>query len=330
MKKIITLLTVTLLCLGHQTADATSSSPGCDPCPGAVWNAPVTTTFTFSLPSKPGCTYKGYVKYRTRNCNGMTQIDVLPRPVFEDLSGGNPNCVLHCINGGELHKIVYNHILNLLGTGATVINVEESPCYYVGEITVPPGAEVCYGMTPGTRKWIYMPCDINGCCYSELTPVGSTTYYKNVIQSTTCPTTPYTPPSAEIEWECDILGGGTAKFIVPFTPDMPIICQHTCMSGYAKPAKPSNVLEMTEEAFANLHIFPNPVNDELHISFSAQAGDDITVQLIDVTGRLVTEKQLHSIGGNQEVVIDTKLLTPGTYSVKVIYPGGQLMTKVVK
>jgi hypothetical protein len=111
---------------------------------------------------------------------------------------------------------------------------------------------------------------------------------------------------------------------------MPIICQHTCMSGYAKPAKPSNVLEMTEEAFANLHIFPNPVNDELHISFSAQAGDDITVQLIDVTGRLVTEKQLHSIGGNQEVVIDTKLLTPGTYGVKVIYPGGQLMTKVVK
>lgn len=330
MKKIITLLTATLLCMGQMPASATSSSPGCDPCPGAVWNAPVTTTFIFSLPSMPWCNYKGYVKYRTRNCNGMTQIDVLPRPIFEDLNGGNPNCALHCINGGELHKIVYNHILNLLGTGTTVINVEESPCYYVGEITVPPGAEVCYGMTPGTKKWVYMPCDINGCCYSELTPVGGTTYYKNVIQSTACPTTPYTPVSTEIEWECDILGGGIARFIVPFTPDLPIVCQHTCMTGYAKPAKPSNVTEIAAGVFSNLHIFPNPLADELHVSFTAPAGNDITVQLIDITGRLVTERQIQSVDGNQEIVIDTRTLAPGTYGVKVIYPGGQLTTKVVK
>lgn len=328
MKKIIAALTIAVLCMGANPATAVSTV--CDPCPGAVWNAPVTTTFVFSLPSMPWCNYTAYVKYRTRTCNGITQIDVLPRPVFEDMSGGDPNCTLHCIHTNELHKIVYNHLLNLLGTGATVVNVEESPCYYVGEITVPPGAEVCYGMIPGTKKWIYMPCDINGCCYSELTPVAGNTYYKNVIQSTTCPAIPYTPVSAEIEWECDILGGGSASFIVPFTPDMPIVCQHTCMSGYAKPGKPNSVLEITEEAFSNLRIFPNPVADELHISFTTPAGNNITVQLIDITGRLLTEKQVQSVDGNQEIVIDTKALTPGTYGLKVIYPGGQLTTKVVK
>lgn len=260
----------------------------------------------------------------------MVQIDVLPRPIFEDLNGGNPNCALHCINGGELHKIVYNHLLNLLGSGATVISVEESPCYYVGQITVPPGAEVCYGMTPGTTKWVYMPCDNNGCCYSELTPVGSTTYYKNVIQSTPCPATPYTPVSTEIEWECDILGGGTAKFIVSFTPDIPIVCQLTCYTGYAKPGKPNDVKTVAAAGFSNLNIFPNPVADELHISFTAAAGDEITVQLTDIAGRLIADRQLESAGGRQEVIIDTKTLVPGAYALKIVYPGGQVMTKVVK
>lgn len=330
MKKIITFFSLLLLAVSIAVSDVRAQNP-CDPCPLVPWNAPLTTTFTFSIPSKPGCLYKAYVKYRTRTCNGMTQIEVMPRPVFEDLNGGNPGCAINCINGGELHKIVYNQILNLIGGGATVISVEESPCYYTGTITVPPGAEVCFGMTPGTTKWVYMPCDVSGCCYSQLTPFGTFTYYKNVIQSTPCPTTPYTPVSTEIEWACDIVGGGVARFVVPFTPDMPIVCQQTCYTGFAKPGKEATAIQATlNKSFSNLHIFPNPVLDELHVNFTAEGGKNITIQLIDIAGKLIAEKQLVSAGGNQEVVLDTKALPSGSYGLKVTYPDGQVMTKIVK
>lgn len=299
----------------------------CDPCPGAAWGAATTSTFTFSIPAYPGCMYAGYIKYRTRTCLGKTQVQIIGRPVFEQLTAGS-GCSLHCHDAPKLKKAVYNHLFTLLG-GGPILKVEESPCHYVGTIVVPPGAEICYGFTPGNTVYVTMPCDNNGCCYSELTPSGGT-FYQNVIQSTPCPPTPYTPPSAEIEWECDILGGGSAKFTVAFTPDTPIVCEMTCFSGYAKPGKTTGIVEMSEDNLSNLDIYPNPATDVLHISFSAKAGNEVSVELIDITGKVITTKEIVSTQGRQTIDIDMKPLASGTYGLRIIHKDGHVMTKVVK
>ena len=333
MKKMIVLCSLLVLSMLFAVTPKALAQPSCDPCPGVSWSSPTISTFTFSLAARPGCLYKGYVKYRTRICGGKVQVEILPRPVFEDLNGGNPSCALHCIDAPKLERAVYDHIFGLLGTGAPIIKVQESPCYYTAEITVPAGAEVCYGMTPGTTRWITIPCDDNGCCYSELTPIAGGGYNQSVISSTPCPAAPPTvPPGTTIEWECDILGGGSASFTVGITPVAPLTCEMTCYDGIAKPGKTTSVGELEEGSLNiyNLNIYPNPVDHELHISFDTRKTMDVTVEMFDVTGKTLIQQKHNAQPGKQTINLNTQTLPSGTYGVRVVHEDGQVTTTVVK
>lgn len=298
----------------------------CDTCT-STWSTASTTTFTFSLSSMPWCTYKAYIKYRTRICNGYTQIDMISH-VIEDLNPAGSGCALHCIHTRELRKVMYNHLLNLLGAGATVVVSEPSPCYYVGWIEVPPGADVCYGFTPGNRAYVTVPCDENGCCYKELTPVGTTTYYQTVINSTPCPPTPFQPPSITIEWACDILGGGSASFNVVFHPDTPIVCQMTCADGYPKPTGIQNMNE--GKTISSLNVYPNPVGDKMNVRFYSSKSVDLSIDILDVAGRVVTHQPHSAAVGMQQLTIDTHSIPNGVYNLRVSDGETEQVVKIVK
>lgn len=302
----------------------------CDTCTSA-WSSNVTSTFNFSLPSKPGCLYKAYVTYRTRTCNGNLQYEIVSH-VFEDLNPIGSGCDLNCPDAAELDRVLNRHVLNLIGSaGATIIKALPSPCYYTGKIIVPPGAEVCMGMTPGTQRTVLVPCDLNGCCYTELTVVGPNQYYQQVITSTSCPTTPVIPPSATIQWSCDILGGGSATFTAIFIPDMPLVCQMLCNTGFFKGASSTGVDKFGIGDFASFKVFPNPFVNAIELSFEAnKAKEEITVELFDITGKKVSSKREISLVGKQVIALDAKDIPSGTYLCKFSFGKELITTKLIK
>lgn len=323
---------------------AQSSVPGCDPCPGP-WGASITSRFTFTLPGHPGCTYVAYVTYHTRPCLGKLQYEITSH-VFEDPNPAGSGCDLHCVvDGRDLDKLLNAHVINLVAAAGTpVIKITPSPCYYLGTIVVPPGAEVCFGMTPGSTRYVLMPCDNFGCCYSELTamyvgppvvgpPPAPNTYYQNVIMSTPCPPTPMVPPSTTIEWSCDILGGGVATFTVSFTPEMPIVCQDMCYSGLAKRGTTGVRKEplLGVGDIAAYQVFPNPFKDHFEVSFeAAKANLDLSVEVFDISGKLVLSQRGKTIAGKQLIAIDAHELAAGTYLCRFTCGTEKIVTKLSK
>lgn len=314
MKWTIRLLPIMLAFVLMSYSNKAFAQP-CDTCT-SVWSANTTTTVTFSIPSMPWCTYKAYIVYRTRICNGYTQIDMVSH-VLEDLNPAGSGCDLHCIHTPALRKAMYNHLLTTVGAGigTTVVVAEPSPCYYLGTIDIPAGADICFGFTPGNKLYVTVPCDDNGCCYKELTPVGSSTYYQTVINSTPCPPTPYTPPSATIEWACDILGGGFATFNARFYPDTPIVCQITCVDGYAKPTNIKNVGE--DKTISALQAYPNPIGDEVNVRFYASKQVEISIDILDIAGKVIKHRTYKTSTGMQQVPIGTMSLPSGVYTLRV-------------
>lgn len=326
MKWTIKLLPIMLAFLFMSYSNKAFAQP-CDTCT-STWSANTTVTFTFSLPSIPGCTYKGLITYRTRVCNGYTQIDIVSH--FFTNTPYSSGCSLHCIHAPALRKAMYNYLLNLLGAGAgtTVVVAEPSPCYYTGWIIVPPGADVCYGFTPGDTAYLTMPCDENGCCYKELTPLGTSTYYQTVINSTPCPPVPFIPPSTTIQWACDILGGGSASFNVTFYPDTPVVCQMTCFTGHAKTTGIKNVGEGT--TFSALKAYPNPVSDEVNVRFYSTEATAVSIDIVDVSGRVVVRKEYNAVIGMQQVPVNTMQLSNGVYTLRISNGVEEQTIKIVK
>lgn len=328
MKKILTLISL-LLVLVSGTARA--NGPDCDPCAGMTWDPPVSITWTFNLPHRPPhCMYKLYLTYQTRQCNGLTQVEILTA-AFEDLNNGDPNCMLNClVDGSALYKLTYVYLLNLIGT--PVLKAEPSPCYYTGTVTVPPAARVCMGMQPGSVVTVYQPCDNNGCCLSQLMPVNNMTYHQQVISSTPCPTAPATPPTTKtLIWSCDLSGGGFVSFPVTFTPDPNPVCFTTCYSGFARQANPNSIGNVNNNELNDLQLYPNPVNNELKVGFSyAKEGAEVKVELFDITGKVVVEQRHTTTGGDQFILVNTASLVPGTYGCRISCEGNRITTKISK
>ncbi|MBS1690380.1 MAG: T9SS type A sorting domain-containing protein [Bacteroidetes bacterium] len=220
----------------------------------------------------------------------------------------------------------------MLTTGP-ILKVEPSPCYYLGNITIPAGASVCYGWTPGTNLSVLMPCDSNGCCFSQVTGTPGTPYYtQHVLSSTPCPPSPVIPPTANIVWSCDILGGGVASFSVPFTPDVPTVCQMTCFEGSGAPAaKHSSAGIVADNNLSTLRIYPNPVNDQLNISFNyAKADEQVTVEIYNSIGQLMSHSANKTIDGKQTITVNTQKYTPGTYTCTLKYGPNIITQRFVK
>jgi len=322
MKKLLFAI-LALLC----TFQSIAQSPGCDPC--GPWPRPIPASsvtflsFTFTLPYRPGCSFTAHVAYVTRTCMGLTEVQILGDPQFETSGVG---CDLHCPDVPSLEQTILNQIM--LTTGP-LLKVEPSPCYYLGNITIPAGASICYGWVPGTNLSVLMPCDTNGCCFSQVTGTPGTPYYnQHVLNSTPCPPAPVIPPTATIVWSCDILGGGFASFSVPFTPDSPTVCQMTCFEGSGAPAaKQSMAGQVDNNNLSVFNLYPNPVSNQLNIDFNyTKANETVTIEIYNAVGQQMLHTVNKTIKGKQTITVNTNALAAGSYTCRFIY-GPNTITK---
>lgn len=77
--------------------------------------------------------------------------------------------------------------------------------------------------------------------------------------------------------------------------------------------------EIVKSAHAsNLKLFPNPTNDKVNISFKGYDNENITVQIMDINGRLVKAENFGKINnGDVQITMDVAELSTGMYIVNV-------------
>ncbi len=66
---------------------------------------------------------------------------------------------------------------------------------------------------------------------------------------------------------------------------------------------------------SGIWIFPNPVSDNMHLVFTDLIGEDFSLQLVDITGRLVFQKSLSNVASKEP--LDVSFLTSGTYLLTI-------------
>ncbi len=110
------------------------------------------------------------------------------------------------------------------------------------------------------------------------------------------------------------LGGGNLTFN---TPGMYYyVCSpHASMGmkGTIRVDNSSDINEVNNNDKIGLKVFPNPVNNILHIDFTL---NDITaenIKLTDISGKVVYSENLNSVIGENSISIDLSALKPGFY-----------------
>ncbi len=66
-----------------------------------------------------------------------------------------------------------------------------------------------------------------------------------------------------------------------------------------------------------IKVFPNPVSQQVVVSFEAEANKDVNISLIDTKGRVVEQRKIKSQGGFQQEKIDIQQFTGGQYLIKI-------------
>ncbi|MBS1658327.1 MAG: T9SS type A sorting domain-containing protein [Bacteroidetes bacterium] len=79
-----------------------------------------------------------------------------------------------------------------------------------------------------------------------------------------------------------------------------------------------------------LHVFPNPVGDEMVVGINLPYEDEVTFSLYNAAGILVKRWNQTWSSGNQSQPYSLKGITPGLYLLQTTYETGSSMVKVMK
>jgi PKD repeat protein len=96
---------------------------------------------------------------------------------------------------------------------------------------------------------------------------------------------------------------------------------------------PSNtvVLGVNDEAsFSNPVLYPNPANEDLHVSYYSQDVNDVNVSVLDLNGKVLQNYFIKSNSGQNMVMFDIQALAQGSYMVKLSSTKGQIILPFIK
>jgi len=82
-------------------------------------------------------------------------------------------------------------------------------------------------------------------------------------------------------------------------------------------------------AGVNLNLAPNPVNDQLQVTVQALIAKDMTLQILDATGRLIYAEDIGT-ASNVQKTIATNELADGIYFLRISSESGSVQERFVK
>ena len=72
-----------------------------------------------------------------------------------------------------------------------------------------------------------------------------------------------------------------------------------------------------QEELGNVAVYPNPTEGELSVRFDANSGQQMNLQIMDVTGKVVQTKSINANSGTNLVVLGTEMLSSGMYFLQI-------------
>jgi subtilisin family serine protease len=85
-----------------------------------------------------------------------------------------------------------------------------------------------------------------------------------------------------------------------------------------------------EQSQLNCLVYPNPGNGAYTLSYTGAAAEMLTIEVMDVTGRIVQTDMWTVNAGSNTMMLDLSSLTAGTYIVRLNGGSGTSSTKVIK
>lgn len=79
----------------------------------------------------------------------------------------------------------------------------------------------------------------------------------------------------------------------------------------------------------SIEIYPNPANEQIHISYTARTNSNVIVDIYDLSGKLVLQRQFESHIGNANITLDLHNLQNGSYIVRLQDGQKQYQSKLV-
>jgi PKD repeat protein len=76
-------------------------------------------------------------------------------------------------------------------------------------------------------------------------------------------------------------------------------------------------------AISHLEMFPNPADDELNVSFDLPNADDLTMLMVDLSGKIIQQHLVKAKEGKNLVMMNTQELAAGMYQLRIVSSNGQ-------
>lgn len=112
-------------------------------------------------------------------------------------------------------------------------------------------------------------------------------------------------------------GAGYYYFFYDWSIQLPTsACTSPRSSILAVVAAPNSIADVNR--LNTLKIYPNPTSGLLNVSFNLQGSDEILLDLIDATGRVIQSKTVSSTSGTYNEQFDLSHLAKGVFSVHVL------------
>jgi PKD repeat protein len=96
---------------------------------------------------------------------------------------------------------------------------------------------------------------------------------------------------------------------------------------------PSNTIVLGINKDQNLNditLYPNPVQDELSLEYNATSASELTVSILDMAGKLIQSHRIQSNAGQNIIMMDTKELAAGKYTLLLQGNSGKITLPFIK
>jgi len=104
---------------------------------------------------------------------------------------------------------------------------------------------------------------------------------------------------------------------------------NNCQGNAQTEVKISLILGNDTPKGTEINLYPNPVSEQLNVTFDTEQNMQISITILDSRGRVIEQRKLTSIGGNQQEKFDIRNMTSGQYLLKINTSLQELVKKIV-
>jgi PKD repeat protein len=220
----------------------------------------------------------------------------------------------------------------LMNFGQGTANVDELTSSQIDLSTVPSTGTVTLSFRYAYRKVLaanyeYLKVFISGDCGADW--IQRKTIQGNQLSSLTSTTS--WKPTSQTDWVTVHMTNVTSNY---FTDKFRVLFRFEGEGGnniYIDDINlynggPSNDLVtgiVEHSSISHLEMFPNPADDELNVSFDLPNSDDLTISMIDLSGKVIQKHLVKAKEGKNLVMMNTQELAAGMYQLVMVSSNGQ-------